>query len=67
MEPDSLSFLTLITKLRVIPCSAFGVRRSAVWGVLQIPLLPSTGSAGRHVLLLFDQRVWLSVSPEVSR
>ena len=29
MEPDSVSFLTLITKLRVIPCSAFGVRRSA--------------------------------------
>ena len=25
MEPSSLSFLTLITKLRVIPCSAFGV------------------------------------------
>ena len=25
MEPDSLSFLTLITKLRVMPCSAFGV------------------------------------------
>ena len=25
MEPDSLSFLTLITKLRVSPCSAFGV------------------------------------------
>ena len=25
MAPDSLSFLTLITKLRVIPCSAFGV------------------------------------------
>ena len=25
MEPDSLSFPTLITKLRVIPCSAFGV------------------------------------------
>ena len=33
MEPDSLSFLTLITKRRVIPCSAFGVRRSA-FGVL---------------------------------
>ena len=29
MEPDSLCFLTLITKLRVIRRSAFGVRRSA--------------------------------------
>ena len=28
MEPDSLSFLTLITKLRVIPCVTFGVRCS---------------------------------------
>ena len=28
MEPDSLSFLTLITKLRVIPRFTFGVRCS---------------------------------------